>query len=178
METWIALLRAVNVSGVNRLPMAEFRDMLTGIGLQSARTYIQSGNAVFRSDLTAPVLSQRIADGVLQGFGFRPPVLVLGQPAFQAALDASPFPKAAAEPTHLHAFFMDRAMPEAGLAFLKSVAAPGEEYALRGRVLWLYLPAGIARSKLAHRVMNLPIEITARNLRSVQAIAELARKLA
>lgn len=177
METWIALLRAVNVSGVNRLPMAEFRAKLMELGLQSAKTYVQSGNVVFRSDLTAPLLSRRIADAVLERFGFRPPVLVLGQAWFQAALDANPFPKAVSEPTHLHAFFMERAMPDAGLAFLKSVAAPGEEYALRGRVLWLYLPDGIGRSKLAHRVMNLPLDITARNLRSVQAIADLARTL-
>ena len=177
MDIWITLLRAVNVGGVNLLPMAEFRAMLEAIGLKGARTYIQSGNAVFRSDLTAPVLSAGIADAVLAHFGFRPPVLVLGQVQFQAALTANPFPKAASEPTHLHAFFMDRAMPEAGLAFLKSVAAPGEQYALRGRVLWLYLPDGIGRSKLARRVMALPVDITARNLRTVQTLADLAQKL-
>jgi uncharacterized protein (DUF1697 family) len=177
METFIALLRAVNVSGVNRLPMAEFRDMLAGLGLGSPKTYVQSGNAVFRSDLTAPVLSGLIADAVLAGFGFRPPVLVLSQAQFQAALDANPFPKAAAEPTHLHGFFMDRAMPEATTAFLKSVSVPGEEYALRGRVLWLHLPAGLGRSKLAGRVTALPLDITARNLKSIQAIADLARGL-
>jgi uncharacterized protein (DUF1697 family) len=69
---------------------------------------------------------------------------------------------------------MERALPEAGLAFLKSVAVEGEKYAFRGKVLWLYLPHGIGRSKLAQRVGALPIDMTARNLRSVQAIADLA----
>jgi uncharacterized protein (DUF1697 family) len=178
MDTWVALLRAVNVSGVNRLPMPEFRDMLSGLGLQSPQTYVQSGNAVFRSDLLAAALSDRIADGVLAGFGFRPPVFVLSQTQFQAALNSNPFPNAVSEPTHLHAFFLDRALPQEGTAFLKSVAVPGEEYAVRGRVVWLYLPFGIGRSRLANRLTALPVGITARNYRSVSAIAALAAKLA
>ena len=170
----MALLRAVNVSGVNRLPMAEFRRMLESQGCAAVRTYLQSGNAVFRSALTAPVLAGRIADGVLAEFGFRPPVLVMPGAQFRAACDANPFPDLVAEPTHLHGFFMDRALPEAGAAFLKAVAAPGEKHALRGRVLWLYLPHGLARSKLALRVQALPIDVTARNYRSIAAIAALA----
>ena len=176
MTVWVALLRAVNVSGVNPLPMAEFRAMLADLRLQSAKTYVQSGNAVFRSDLAAAALSARIADGVLARFGFRPPVLVMGRGPFLAALDANPFP-AVAEPTHVHALFMERALPDAGFAFLKTLAAEGESYAVRGKVLWLHLPQGFGRSTLARRVMALPVEITARNLRSVRAIADLARSL-
>jgi uncharacterized protein (DUF1697 family) len=178
METFVALLRAVNVSGVNRLPMPEFRDMLVGIGLKSPKTYLQSGNVVFKSDLSAPVLVDLIADAVLKSFGFRPPVFVLSHSQFQAALNANPFPKAVEDPTQLHGFFMDRALPDATMAFLKSVAAPGEEYAIRGRVLWLHLPHGLARSRLAQRVTALPIGITARNYRSIASIAEMAGKLA
>ena len=176
-EVWVALLRAVNVSGVNRLPMAEFRAMLAGQGLAPVKTYLQSGNAVFRSDRTAPVLAAMIADGVLARFGFRPPVLILSAARFQAALAANPFLSAVDDPSHLHAFFMDRALPDAGFAFLKALAAGREAYAVRGKVLWLYLPDGLARSRLAHRVMGLPVDITARNLRSVQAIAALALAL-
>ncbi len=177
MAVWVALLRAVNVSGANKLPMAEFRDALGTAGLPDAKTYVQSGNAVFRSDLTAGALSDLIADLILRGFGFRPPVLVIDQAALQAALAGNPFVQAA-DPRHVHAFFMARALPDAGFAFLKALAVDGEAYAVRGKVLWLHLPAGLARSKLAHRVMNLPVDITARNLRSVEAVAKLAAGLA
>ena len=177
MAVWVALLRAVNVSGANTLPMAEFRQALSHAGLTDAKTYIQSGNAVFRSDLGAGALSDLIADLILRDFGFRPPVLVMDHGAFQAALDGNPFPNAA-DPRHLHAFFMSRSLPDAGFAFLKALAAGGETYAVRGKVLWLHLPAGLARSKLAHRVMNLPVDITARNLRTVEAVAKLAAGLA
>ncbi|MBI1219004.1 MAG: DUF1697 domain-containing protein [Rhodobacteraceae bacterium] len=176
MTVWVALLRAVNVSGVNPLPMAGFRTMLADLGLSAAKTYIQTGNAVFRSDLAGPALSAGIADGVLARFGFRPPVFVIDRGAFQATLDANPFPQVE-EPTHLHALFMERALPDAGFAFLNALAAEGEAFALRGRVLWLHLPQGFGRSPLAKRVMALPVDITARNLRSVRAIADLAQSL-
>ena len=178
MTVWVALLRAVNVSGANILPMAGFRAMLTRIGLENPKTYIQSGNVVFRSGHAAPALAQQIADGILAGFGFRPPVLIMTAADLTRALVANPFPQAMAQPTHLHAFFMEKALPDAGFAFLRALASPTEHYAVRGKVLWLYLPDGLARSKLARRVMALPVDITARNLRSVQAIADLAQKLA
>jgi uncharacterized protein (DUF1697 family) len=176
MTVWIAFLRAVNVGGHNILPMAELRAALTGAGLSSVRTYVQSGNVVFRSDRPRHELAALVADTIHAGFGFRPPVLILAPDELDRALSGHPFAKAVAEPTTLHFFFMDRVLPDATGAFLKSVAAPGEAHAFRGKVLWLHLPDGLARSKLAKRVMGLPMDITARNLRTVQAVQALAAR--
>lgn len=173
MTVWVALLRAVNVAGVNRLPMAELRKALAAKGLAGVKTYIQSGNLVFRSDLPAFALTAVIADTIHAGFGFRPPVLMLEAAQIRAALAQNPLAKGPVDPTHLHFFFMEKALPEVALGFLHSVATQTETYAFRGKVLWLYLPEGLGRSKLARRVMALPIDITARNLRSVQAIMDI-----
>lgn len=175
MTVWVALLRAVNVSGVNRLPMEGFRASLAELGLDGVRTYIQSGNAVFRSDRSAPVLAGQIADAVLADFGFRPPVLMLRREELAAARAACPF---GAEPgDKVHFFFMEKDLPRAGADFLRALAAPSERYAWRGKVLWLHLPEGIGRSKLARRVIDLPIDVTARNMKSVDAVLALAAKL-
>lgn len=180
MTIWIAFLRAVNVAGVNRLPMAAFRDLLAGLapagtGMADVKTYIQSGNAVFRSDLSAPVLARSIADAVHDKFGFRPPVLMRSLAEVEAVLAGNPFAGEAGNMVHL--FFADRELPRATVDFLASVAAPSERYALRGKVVWLHLPDGIGRSKLAARVGGLPIEMTARNLNTVEAVAALGRKM-
>ena len=174
MTVWVALLRAVNVSGVNKLPMAGLRKALVAKGLVGVKTYIQSGNLVFRSDLPAPALGALIADTIHAEFGFRPPVLLLEAAQLQAAIGQNPLAKDAVDPTRLHFFFMEKVLPEAALGFLQSVATQTEKYAFRGKVLWLYLPDGLGKSKLARREMSLPIDVTTRNLRSVQAIAELA----
>lgn len=176
MEIFVALLRAINVAGVNSLPMANFRDSLAKAGLTSPQTYVQSGNVVCGSDRPSSLVADTIADTVLAAYGFRPPVHVLTAAQFQAALDSNPFAGVADAATQVHGLFMDRVMPDQTMGFLKSVALPSEQYAVRGRVLWLYLPTGFGRSKLARRVMSLPIGITARNLRSITAIAALAAK--
>src|SRR5690606_33771771 len=136
MTVWVALLRAVNVAGVNRLPMEEFRALLSGLGLEGARTYIQSGNAVFRSARSAGELQALIADAVLARFGFRPPVLMRTLAELVAAHRACPFRDAAGDRVFFH--FMDRELPRATGDFLAALAAPGERHAFHGRVLWLH----------------------------------------
>lgn len=54
MPAYIALLRAVNVGGTGKLPMAELRAMCESIGLTHVRTYIASGNVVFRAACRRP----------------------------------------------------------------------------------------------------------------------------
>jgi uncharacterized protein (DUF1697 family) len=51
MTRYIALLRAVNVGGTGKLPMAELRSMCESVGFTNVRTYIASGNVVFDSKL-------------------------------------------------------------------------------------------------------------------------------
>ena len=50
MKTYIALFRGINVGGRNVLPMKELIASLQGLGFQDVRTYMQSGNVVFRSN--------------------------------------------------------------------------------------------------------------------------------
>jgi uncharacterized protein (DUF1697 family) len=78
MNTWIALLHGINVVGKNKLPMKEVAAVLEDAGLKATRTYIQSGNVVFRSARgTARTLSARIEKVVLEHFGFARRVIVI-----------------------------------------------------------------------------------------------------
>lgn len=52
MAIHIALLRGINVGGNSLLPMTELREICFGLGFQHVRTYIQSGNIIFESELT------------------------------------------------------------------------------------------------------------------------------
>lgn len=176
MTVWVALLRAVNVGGKNALPMEGFRAALEGLGFEGVKTYIQSGNAVFRSDCSGAELVALIADAVLSRFGFRPPVIMLTLPEIESALTNCPF--AAEQADKVHFYFMERALPRATNEFLRALATPTERYAFQGKVLWLHLPDGLGRSKLAARVGALPLDVTARNMKSVTALLALARKVA
>jgi len=92
MTIYIALLRGINVGGKNRLPMAELREALAGIGLQDVQTYIQSGNVVFKANSDTDTLSAQIRDAVAASHGFAPRVMVLAAQALLRAAAGSPYP--------------------------------------------------------------------------------------
>jgi uncharacterized protein (DUF1697 family) len=170
----VALLRGVNVGGANRLPMADFRAMLVDMGLRDAKTYIQSGNAVFHSDLPADVLSTRIRAAIATRYGFAPDVFMLDQDDMDAALTDHPFEDAA--PEKVHVFFLTTPPPALDDAAMHGFAAPGDGWHLRANRFHLHTPAGIGRSKLADRLHRfIPGQMTARNLRTIKALSDLAR---
>lgn len=176
MQTWIALFRGINVGGKNILPMASLKCDLESLGLKAVRTYIQSGNVVFRSaSKSAAALAKNIAARIRDQHGFEPRVLLLSRKALQQAIERNPFPEAAAEPKTLHFFFLERPAPKPDVAALDAAQSPTEKYALEDRVFYLYAPDGVGRSKLAAGVeRHLHVAATARNYRTVAKLAELA----
>lgn len=168
----IALLRGVNVSGAGRLPMAEFRAMLTDMGLGSVRTHIQSGNAVFESDRAEAELEADIRDAVAARFGFAPETFVRTAGEIAATLSDHPF--GSADPARVHVFFL-RQTPAPEAAALQALALPGDGWHIGPRRFTLHTPAGIGRSKLAARLDRLlPAPMTARNLRTLVALHVMA----
>jgi uncharacterized protein (DUF1697 family) len=61
MPTFVILLRAVNVGSTGKLPMADFRKVLGGVGCTRVETYIQSGNAVVEASGSAASLTKKVA---------------------------------------------------------------------------------------------------------------------
>jgi uncharacterized protein (DUF1697 family) len=104
MTVWIALLRAVNLGVRNKVPMAVLRERLAEAGLPGARTHLQSGNVILRSEQEiAPIIR-----AVLRAhFGLDEPVMVRSRDRLREILAANPFPEAAAErPTLMRVIFL------------------------------------------------------------------------
>ena len=106
-ETWIALLRGVNVGGNNSLPMKGLRELLEGLGHTNVATYIQSGNCVFQSkSASAAKISEGIAAAIKSGFGFKPAVITLSLKELDAALEDNPFPQGSDDLKSVYVFFL------------------------------------------------------------------------
>ena len=180
MNTYIALLRGINVGGNNKLPMRDLVSLLEGLGLQNVKTYIQSGNVVFQSEQAdLAQLSQAITAAIRQNHGFAPYVLILDSQALQAAMAANPFPEGEAEPKSLHLFFMDASPQAFDTGTLDRVKTANERYQLIDQVFYLHAPDGIGRSKLAEIVgKGWGVNITARNWRTVNEVMAIAASLA
>jgi uncharacterized protein (DUF1697 family) len=177
MKTWIALFRGINVGGHGKLPMKELVAEMEALGLSDVRTYIQSGNAVFRSErASSSKLAGRLARAIEASHGFLPQVIVLSLEAFEAAAAASPFPKSDAADKTVHLLFLSAPATDADVEAMNRVKASSEEFELASTVLYLHTPDGFGRSKLATKVERLlGVPATGRNWRSVTKILELAR---
>ena len=176
-QVWVLLLRGVNVGANIRLPMAGFRAMLGGLGLGSVQTYLQSGNAVFRSDLAAEALDSLISAAIAAQFGFRPALFLRTLSQVEAVLAANPYPLGEDDPKTRHIFFLAEPAPDTDLAALQALAQT-EAFTLTDAAFYLFAPGGIGRSVLVQKLPRyLKVPHTARNLRSINAVADLARTL-
>ena len=173
---YIALLRGINVGGKNILPMKELRSLLTDLGLQQVRTYIQSGNVAFQSqERDRSLLGNAIATAIRERFGFEPTVLLLTREELGQAIASNPFPDAVSEPKTLHLFIMASAPPDPDLSALEAISKDGEQFALIDRVFYLHAPLGIGRSKLAAKIeRSLGVPATGRNWRTLGKIMAMA----
>lgn len=172
----IAFLRGINVGGRNRLPMHALRTELERLGAREVRTYLQSGNVVFRPpDRPLDALGEDLACAIEAAHGFRPAVLLLDAVRLRRAVEANPYPEATGTPKALHLFFPLTPTDAPDLARLEALRSDSERIAWRDGALYLHAPDGIGRSKLAAGAERaIGTATTARNWATVQHVLALA----
>ena len=175
MNTWLALLRGINVLGKNKVPMRALSGALETAGFQAVRTYIQSGNVAFVSpEGDAGQLAIRIARLVERNFHCAPTVLVISKAELAAAIDRNPFPGAQRSPKCLHLYFLAARPKSPDLDSLARHDAGREAFKLHGGVFYLWTPDGFAESVLRSRIERcLGVSATARNWRTVNELLKL-----
>ena len=168
MTTYVALLRAVNVGGTGKLPMADLRAMCEAAGFKRVRTYIASGNVVLDSAATARKVKADLEAALARYAGKPVGVLVRTGAELEQVLADNPFAKAA--PNRALAIFLDDAPPADTLAAVRHRSE--EEIALGKREIYVHYGDGMAASKL---VIPAAKAGTARNLNTIARLAEMAR---
>jgi uncharacterized protein (DUF1697 family) len=176
MSTYIALLRGIG--GNYTLPMKGLVEILEGMGLSDVRTYIQTGNAVFRSEELGPSeLSEGISAEIENRYGFAPRVIVLTPEELGAAVESNPYPEAESEPRTLHLTFLASTPEDPDLAALERLRKDNERFTLEGRTFYFHAPDGVGRSKLFARIeRSLGVPGTARNWRTVSRLAGMVNQ--
>jgi uncharacterized protein (DUF1697 family) len=170
MPAYVALLRAVNVGGTGKLPMAELKAMCETCGFAKVRTYIASGNVVFTSGKREAVVKAALERAVAAYAGRPIPVLVRTAEEMAAVAAANPFPKA--QPSRTMAIFLDAPPPADAAADVRHQTI--EEIRLGRREIYVYYGEGMGPSRLVIRAAKAG---TARNMNTVAKLAELAAAL-
>lgn len=167
MNSFIALLRAVNVGGTGKLPMVELKAICEGIAFKNVRTYIASGNVVFQSNKSAAQVKALLESALKNHTGKSVGVVVRAAAEMAAVLAANPFPQGA--PNRVLAIFLDEAPPADTLAQVSG--QDGEILALGVREIYVHYGEGMASSKLKIPAAKTG---TARNMNTVAKLAEMA----
>jgi uncharacterized protein (DUF1697 family) len=167
MPRYVALLRAVNVGGSTRLPMADLRAMCAELGFTRVETYIASGNAVFDAEAAPSRVRAGLAARLLAYCGKPVGVTVRTAPEMAAILAANPYRQV--EPKFAYVIFLDRRPPRDCLDHV--TGRTNEEMHLGDREIFVHYPSGMGRSKLRIPAAE---EGTARNMNTVARLAEMA----
>ena len=152
MHTAIALIRGINVGGKNSLPMADLRELCEGLGLEDVRTYIASGNVVFRAASRAIAKAPAALEAAIESHSrFKPTVVVRTADQWKAVIDANPFAsRRGIDKSRLMVMYL-ASKPEAAASAVEKLSNGQEEARLVGNEVFLHFPKGIAESKLGRR---------------------------
>jgi len=174
MTAYAILLRGVNVGGRGALPMATVRDVLDGLGYDDVRTYLQSGNAVFRTNGSASKVQVDVAKALTNAVGRDIGVLMRTHSQLRNAIDGWPFAKTGAATTK-HVIFLGSATDAKPLKDLDADEFGPEKLSATGAHVYLSLPNGLGRSKLAPIVNRRLAKslTTMRNWNTVTALTEM-----
>ena len=180
MTTYIALLRGINVSGHNMIRMDDLKKIFEDLHLLNVRTYIQSGNVVFRSNVAEPVqLAIDIAKRIKSTTGFDVPVILLTKQELQNIISQNPFiQENVKDPAFLHVTFLTSETSQEKVMEIEARKAAGEEFRILGKAVYLYLPHGYGRTKLNNSLFEskLKVHTTTRNWRTILELARMAGK--
>ncbi len=166
MTAYVALVRAVNLTGTGRLPKDDLKTMGEACGFDNVRTFINSGNLLFTSDLAESTVQQRIEEKLADYFGKPWRVHVRSAKEMAQAVEKNPFKDD--RPSRVMAFFIDEKPAKKMIEEARDVE--GERMALGPRLLYVSYGEGIGKSKLKLPAIK---QGTARNMNSVARIAEL-----
>jgi uncharacterized protein (DUF1697 family) len=175
VTSYAALLRGINVSGHNKLPMADLRALLETLGHEEVVTYIQSGNVVFVSSASETKVAGGIARAIKDEFGFDVPVIVRTRAQLQKVVAGNPYLQDGADPSKLHVTFLAEKPTAAAVGKLDPDRSPPSEFRVKGREIFMFLPEGMGRTKLTidYFETRLGTSATARNWNTVNKLLEL-----
>jgi uncharacterized protein (DUF1697 family) len=181
MAVLISMLRGVNLGPHNRIKMDDLRALYKSLKFEDPRSYVQSGNIIFRTkEKNGPQLAKKIQGAIQKRFGCCPEVILRTPDEMRKVVAANPFPeRTKEEPAKVLVTFLAACPPPEAQENLAKFKDLPEELHLKGPELFIYFPNGAGRSKLPWSSVDKLLKVTgtARNWNSVQAMLQIADEM-
>lgn len=179
-ETYIAILRGINVSGQKKINMKELKDVLGNLGFDAIKTYIQSGNVVFNYD---PDKSDKVASeielAIKNHYGFDVTVLIRTRAELLDCIKVNPFnAKPDLDSKQLYATFLSHQPQAENIEKILAFESDADEFILLDKTIYVYCPGGYGTTKLSNNFFEnkLKVRATTRNWRTINELSRIAEE--
>jgi len=184
MNTYIALLRGINVGGKNIIKMDDLKRVFESIGLNDVKTYIQSGNVLFKSNEAEESLKMKIEHEIEAIFGFSVTVVLRTDEELEKIISNCPFSKveiseaeSSSNTESLYVSMLTHTPLQEKIKLLNTCRDESNEYRIVGREVFLLFHNSIRTSKLANNLHKLDVTSTVRNWKTINKLAALAKAM-
>ena len=175
MQTYISMLRGINVSGQKKIRMVELKSLYESLGFENVQSYVQSGNVVFDSEEQDAIKLRGTIEAQIEStFGFSVPVLIRTGDDFQRIIKSHPFKDK--EAIRVLVTFLYEHPEQSKLDELSDYKDKVDHFAIGEQEIYLFCPGGYGKTKLSNTFFEkkLGVICTTRNWKSVNALYEMA----
>jgi uncharacterized protein (DUF1697 family) len=181
MQTYIAILRGINVSGKNMIKMPELSALFEALGVKNVKTYIQSGNVIFQDKQKDTAdFEKTLQQKIKERFGYNVPVMVKAKEYIEQVISDNPFVKNNdTDISKLHVTFLSEKPEKTNLDKIKTEQYIPDEFKIIDEAIYLYCPTGYGNTKLNNNFFENKLKVTAttRNWKTVNELMNLASAL-
>jgi uncharacterized protein (DUF1697 family) len=179
MQTFISLLRGVNMAGHNKIKMTDLSSLYKKIGFKDAETFIQSGNVVFSNpeNLSEADLTAKIEEAISKKFKYNIPVIIRTTEELREIISLNPFVNEENfNPEKLAVIFLYEKPSEAQIEKVKNVNFPPDKFMIAGKEIFIYCPNGFGKSKIYTGFFENKMKVsgTGRNWNTINALLKIA----
>jgi len=177
MNTYISLLRGINVSGKNLIKMEELRKTFENEGFSNVKTYLQTGNIIFQTqENNNIILQEKISNIIKNKFNLDVPNIVLSKEKLETIIENNPFSKEKkTDETFLYITFLGETPKKIDLKQIEEKKFPNEEIFFTDFAVYLYCPSGYGKTKLTNNFLETKLKVlaTTRNWKTTNEIMNL-----
>jgi len=180
---YVAFFRGINVGGKNIAKMSDLSQLFISLGFHDIKTYIQSGNVIFSSDMEQHLLIPVIEQAFKEQFGFSSAVVIRSDTEIENIVDLLPFREAEIEQAqnenpdveHIYIYLSNNTIDIEKVNQLYVSYSGKDRFQIINREIYLLCFQSIRDSKLATVLTKLPQPLTSRNLKTMEKISLMFR---
>lgn len=172
---YIALLRGINVSGKNKILMADLKKLFEDLGFSNPKTYIQTGNVIFNSSINNDELKTIIENGIKNSFDLNIKVIIKAEEQINEVLKKNPFVQDLEKNERVYITLLAKKPSDEKIEKLNSLSNNVDEFKVIEDVVYILCRKGFAESLFSNNFLekSLVVDSTTRNLDTMNKLGKM-----